>query len=105
MIKIKLNNNAKKIDRFLLKFLKKQKKTILVAPMKYGLISGGKKIRSKIILDAGKLFKVKEKKLLDCIKSNTFFAINEKNCATKDTINPTIKAVTTKARFDLSILK
>ena len=29
--------------------------------MKYGLISGGKKIRSKIILDAGKLFKVKEK--------------------------------------------
>ena len=47
----------------------------------------------------------KEKKLLDCIKSNTFFAINEKNCATKDTINPTIKAVTTKARFDLSILK
>ena len=65
MIKIKLNNNAKKIDRFLLKFLKKQKKTILVAPMKYGLISGGKKIRSKIILDAGKLFKVKEKNLLD----------------------------------------
>ena len=65
MITIKLNNNAKKIDRFLLKFLKKQKKTILVAPMKYGLISGGKKIRSKIILDAGKLFKVKEKKLSD----------------------------------------
>ena len=33
--------------------------------MKYGLISGGKKIRSTIIFDAGKLFRIKEKKLLD----------------------------------------
>jgi len=33
--------------------------------MKYGVISGGKKIRSTIILDVGKLFKIKEKKLID----------------------------------------
>ena len=65
MIKYKLNNNAKKIDKFLLNFLKKQKKSLLVNPMKYSMISGGKKIRSKINFDAGKLFKVKEKKLMD----------------------------------------
>ena len=33
--------------------------------MKYGVISGGKKIRSTIIFDAGKLFNIKEKKLLN----------------------------------------
>ena len=61
----KLHINAKKIDKFLLKFLKKQKKSLLVAPMKYGLISGGKKIRSTIILEAGKLFNLSKKKLID----------------------------------------
>ena len=40
----KLHINAKKIDKFLLKFLKKQKKSLLVAPMKYGLISGNLKL-------------------------------------------------------------
>ena len=33
--------------------------------MKYGIISGGKKIRSTIILDVGKLLNVKEKKLIN----------------------------------------
>ncbi len=65
MIKKKLNKNAKKIDKFLLNFLKKQSKSLLATPMKYGIISGGKKIRSTIIIDSGKLFKIKEKKLLD----------------------------------------
>ena len=74
-IKFKLKKNAKKIDRFLLKFLKKQKKSLLIAPMKYGVISGGKKIRSTIIFDTGKILKVNEKKLLsvctavECIHS------------------------------------
>ena len=74
-IKFKLKKNAKKIDRFLLKFLKKQKKSLLIAPMKYGVISGGKKIRSTIIFDTGKMLKVEEKKLLsvctavECIHS------------------------------------
>tara|TARA_Y100001958_G_C21142041_1_gene480505 strand:+ start:142 stop:1017 length:876 start_codon:yes stop_codon:yes gene_type:complete len=65
MIKKKLISNAKKVDKFLLKFLKKQKKTSLVNPMKYGVISGGKKIRSTIIFDTGKLINIKENKLLD----------------------------------------
>ena len=58
MIKKKLTKNAKKIDEFLINFLKKQKLSLLVKPMKYGVISGGKKIRSTIILDTGKLFNV-----------------------------------------------
>ena len=75
MIKRKLNNNAKKIDKFLIKFLKKQKKTLLVSPMKYGVISGGKKIRTTIIFDVGNLFKIKQNKLnhicaaVECIHS------------------------------------
>ena len=75
MIKLKLKKNAKKIDKFLLKFLKKQEKSLLIAPMKYGIVSGGKKIRSTIIFDTGKMLKVEEKKLLsictavECIHS------------------------------------
>ncbi len=65
MIKKKLSKNAKKIDKFLIKFLKNQKQSLLVKPMKYGVISGGKKIRSTIILDAGKMFRINEKKLLN----------------------------------------
>ena len=75
MIEIKLKKNAKKIDKFLLKFLTNQEKSLLSAPMKYGVISGGKKIRSTIIFDTGKMLKVEEKKLLsvcsavECIHS------------------------------------
>jgi len=75
MINKKLKKNAKKIDFFLLNFLNKQKKSLLTNPMKYGVLSGGKKIRSTLILDAGKLYKIKEKKLLgicsavECIHS------------------------------------
>ena len=65
MIKQKLIKNAKKVDQFLINFLKKQKKSLLVRPMKYGVISGGKKIRSTIIFDTGKMFNVSEKKLIN----------------------------------------
>tara|TARA_B100000963_G_scaffold103759_1_gene89809 strand:- start:608 stop:1483 length:876 start_codon:yes stop_codon:yes gene_type:complete len=65
MIEKKLTKNAKKIDQFLIKFLKGQKQSMLVKPMKYGVLSGGKKIRSTIILDAGKIFNINEKKLLN----------------------------------------
>ena len=65
MIKLRLKKNAKKIDNFLIKFLKKQKKSLLVTPMKYGVIGGGKKIRTTIIFDTAKLFKIKENKLLE----------------------------------------
>ena len=56
MIKKRLIKNAKKIDKFLVKYLKKQDKSLLINPMKYGVISGGKKIRSTVILSAGKIF-------------------------------------------------
>ncbi len=75
MIELKLKKNAKKIDNFLLKFLKKQKKSLLISPMKYGVISGGKKIRSTIIFDTAKMLNVEEKKILsvstavECIHS------------------------------------
>jgi len=65
MIKTKLINNAKKIDKFLISFLNKQDKSLLTQPMKYGVISGGKKIRSTIIFDTGKIFNISEKKLIN----------------------------------------
>ena len=49
----------------MINYLKKQIKSLLVKPMKYGVISGGKKIRSTIILDAGKLLNINEKKLIN----------------------------------------
>ena len=65
MIQKKLNNNAKKIDKFLINYLKRQENSLLINPMKYGVISGGKKIRSTIIFDVGKIFKINEKKLIN----------------------------------------
>ncbi len=65
MMQTKLIKNAKKIDNFLIKFLKKQEQSILVKPMKYGVLSGGKKIRSTIIFDTGKIFNLSEKKLIN----------------------------------------
>ena len=65
MIKNKLTENAKTIDRFLVNYLEKQNKSLLIQPMKYGVISGGKKIRSTIILSAGKIFNLDKKKLIN----------------------------------------
>jgi len=53
-----LSKIAKDTDNFLKNFIKKQPKTNLILPMKYGLFSGGKKIRSKILVDVGNLFNV-----------------------------------------------
>ena len=65
MIKNKLIKNAKKIDKFLINYLNKQERSLLINPMKYGVISGGKKIRSTVILSAGKIFNVDQKKLIN----------------------------------------
>ena len=65
MIKKKLSLNAKKIDKFLIRYLKSQNSSSLIQPIKYGVISGGKKIRSTVILDTGKLFNISEKKLIN----------------------------------------
>ena len=65
MIKNRLLKNARKVDRFLIKYLNKQNLSPLISPMKYGVISGGKKIRSTIIFNAGKMFNLSEKKLIN----------------------------------------
>ena len=69
MVKRKLIKNAKKVDNFLINYLKDQDKSLLINPMKYGLISGGKKIRSTIIFDVGKIFKLKQNKLINICAS------------------------------------
>ena len=51
-----LNKIAKDTNLYLKKFIQNQKKTELIKPMKYGLFSGGKKIRSKILIDIGSIF-------------------------------------------------
>lgn len=60
----KLNKIAKDTNIFLEKFIKKQKKSELIIPMRYGLFSGGKKIRSKILIDIGSIFKLNYKSLI-----------------------------------------
>ena len=63
-MKKKLNKIAKDTNSFLSKFLLNQKKTDLIKSMRYGLLPGGKKIRSKLIVDIGKIFNIKYKKLI-----------------------------------------
>ena len=60
----KLIKIANDTNLFLKDFIKKQKKTELTSAMKYGLFPGGKKIRSKILLDIGSLFKIDYKTLI-----------------------------------------
>ncbi len=63
-MKKKLNKVAKDTNLFLKKFIFNQKKTDLLNPIKYGLLPGGKKIRSKLIVDVGKIFNIDYKKLI-----------------------------------------
>jgi len=72
-----LNKIAKDTNFFLKKYLRKQKYSGLIFPMNYGLFSGGKKIRSKILVDVGKIFNISYKKLItigaavECIHAYT----------------------------------
>ncbi len=59
-----LNKIAKDTNTFLKQFIKKQKRSELMTPMQYGLFSGGKKIRSKILIDVGLLFKINYRSLI-----------------------------------------
>ena len=63
-MKKKLNKIAKDTNLFLKRFIKKQNKSELIIPMKYGLFSGGKKIRSKILIDIGSLFRINYRSLI-----------------------------------------
>ena len=63
-MKNKLVKIAKDTNLFLKNFIKKQKRTELIRVMEYGLFPGGKKIRSKILLDIGAVFKIEYKTLI-----------------------------------------
>jgi len=61
----KLNVIADDTNTYLKKFfLKKNKYSYLIKPMKYGIFSGGKRFRSAIIVNAGKIFNIDYKKLI-----------------------------------------
>ena len=63
-MKNKLIKIANDTNSFLKGFIKKQKKSELISAMEYGLFPGGKKIRSKILLDIGTMLKIEYKILI-----------------------------------------
>ncbi len=63
-MKNEVNKIAKDTNYFLKKFIKNQNSSNLINAMKYGLFPGGKKIRSKILIDFGALFSIKYKTLI-----------------------------------------
>jgi farnesyl diphosphate synthase len=72
----KLNIIAKDTNTYLKKiFLKQNKYKYLIKPMKYGIFSGGKRFRSSIIVNTGKIYNINYKKLIiigaavECIHS------------------------------------
>ena len=86
-----LNKIAKDTNNFLKRFIKDQKKSELIIPMKYSLFSGGKKIRSKILIDIGSLFKLDYKSLIaigsavECIHAYSLIH-DDLPCMDNDTI-------------------
>ena len=60
-----IKKNSKIIDEFLKKYFNNQEYSNLIRPMKYGILFGGKKVRSTIILNAGKILNVKSKNLIN----------------------------------------
>ena len=65
MIKKKFISNAKKTDSFLKKYLNNEKNSLLIKPMKYGSLAGGKKIRTAVIINTGKIFNINPNKLMN----------------------------------------
>ena len=63
-MKTKLDRIAKDTNIFLKKFLNKQNNSKLLPAMKYGLFPGGKKIRSKVLIDFGSLLSIEYKTLI-----------------------------------------
>ena len=63
-MKTKLDRIAKDTNTFLKKFLNKQNNSELLPAMKYGLFPGGKKIRSKVLIDFGSLLSIEYKTLI-----------------------------------------
>jgi len=72
----KLNTIANDTNSYLKSFFSKQKKnSFLLEPMKYGVFSGGKRFRSAIVVNTGKIYDINYKKLIiigsavECIHS------------------------------------
>ena len=72
----KLNTIANSTNSYLKSFFFKQKKnSYLLEPMQYGVFSGGKRFRSAIVVNTGKIFDIDYKKLIiigsaiECIHS------------------------------------
>ena len=72
----KLNVVAKNTNSYLKNnFLKEKKNSYLLKPMKYGVFSGGKRFRSAIVVNTGKIYGIDNKKLIiigaaiECIHS------------------------------------
>ena len=63
-MKKKLSRIAKDTNFFLKKHINKQNNSHLMSAMKYALFPGGKKIRSKILIDIGSLFSIDYKTLI-----------------------------------------
>ena len=63
-MKSKLNKIAKDTNVYLKKFLGKQSTSKLTSAMNYSLFPGGKKIRSKILIDIGSLLSIDYKTLI-----------------------------------------
>ncbi len=59
----KLKKISKRVNLYLNNYLSKSNYSELITPMKYGLFPGGKKIRSKIIFDVGKICNIQKKDL------------------------------------------
>ena len=76
-MKSQLNKIAKDTNIFLRDFLNKQNNSKLILAMKYGLFPGGKKIRSKILIDIGSMMSIDYKTLIaigaavECIHAYT----------------------------------
>ena len=72
----KLNTIANNTNSYLKSFFLKQKNnSYLLQPMKYGIFAGGKRFRSAIIVNTGKIYDIDYKKLIiigsaiECIHS------------------------------------
>ena len=63
-MKTKLDRIAKDTNIVLKKFLNKQNNSKLLPAMKYGSFPGGKKIRSKVLIDFGSLLSIEYKTLI-----------------------------------------
>ena len=63
-MKKQLDKIAKDTNLFLKNFLNNQDNSKLTSVMKYGLFPGGKKIRSKILIDIGSLFSIDYRTLI-----------------------------------------